>query len=111
LSGYGYTPYWLCDNCGPATLGNIFSASIDPIGGFSSSNGFRPIFTGDPQAPSGDRFFNPDAFGLPPAGADVLDNPKVARRNLLRGQEMLQVSFRKPNIPNSPQVMYANSFG
>ncbi len=84
-SGYGYTPYWLCNSCGPATLGNIFSTSIDPIGGFSSSNGFRPIVTSDPQVRSGDRFFNPDAFGLPPAGADVLDNPKVARRNLLRG--------------------------
>jgi len=84
-SGYGYTPYWLCNNCGPATLGNIASTSIDPIGGFSSSNGFRPIVTGDPQVRSGDRFFNPDAFGLPPAGVDVLDNPKVARRNLLRG--------------------------
>jgi hypothetical protein len=84
-SGYGYTPYWLCNSCGPATLGNIFSTSIDPIGGFSSSNGFRPIVTSDPQVRSGDRFFNPDAFGLPPAGADVLDNPKVAKRNLLRG--------------------------
>jgi len=84
-SGYGYTPYWLCNNCGPATLGNIASTSIDPIGGFSSANGFRPIVTGDPQVRSGDQFFNPDAFGLPPAGADALDNPKVARRNLLQG--------------------------
>ena len=84
-SGYGYTPYWLCNSCGPATLGNLASTSIDPIGGFSSSNGFRPIVNGDPQVRSGDRFFNPDAFGLPPTGADVLDNPKVARRNLLRG--------------------------
>jgi hypothetical protein len=84
-SGYGYTPWWLCNNCGTAMLGNIFSASIDPIGGFGSAPGFRPIVTGDPQVRSGDRFFNPDAFGLPPEGADVFDNPKVARRNLLRG--------------------------
>lgn len=84
-SGYGFTPYWFCNNCGPAMLGNIFSTSIDPVGGFASSNAFRPIVTGDPQVRSGDRFFNPDAFGLPPAGADVLDNPNVAKRNLLRG--------------------------
>jgi hypothetical protein len=84
-SGYGYTPYWFCNNCGPASLGNIFSTSIDPVGGFASGNAFRPIVTGDPQVRSGDRFFNPNAFGLPPAGADVLDNPQVAKRNLMRG--------------------------
>lgn len=84
-TGYGFTPYWFCNNCGPATLGNIFSTSIDPIGGFSSSNAFRPIVNGNPQVRSGDRFFDPNAFGLPPAGADVLDNPNVAKRNLLRG--------------------------
>jgi hypothetical protein len=84
-SGYGFTPYWVCSNCGPATLGNIFSTSIDPIGGFSSSNAFRPLVVGDPHVRSGDRFFNPDAFALPPVGADLFDNPQVARRNLLRG--------------------------
>jgi hypothetical protein len=83
-SGYGFSPYWSCNNCGPATLGNIFSTSIDPVGGFSSGNSFRPIVTGDPQVRSGDRFFNPDAFGLPPTGADLFDNPNVAKRNLLK---------------------------
>src|SRR5262245_39282816 len=83
-SGYGYTPWWECDNCGIANLGNIYVSSIDPIGGFSSS-GFRPLVVGEPNQRSGDRFFNPDAFALPPAGADVLDNPNVAKRNLLRG--------------------------
>jgi hypothetical protein len=84
-SGYGFTPYWLCNNCGVATLGNIFSTSIDPIGGFSSSNGFRPIVVGEPNRRSGDRFFDPTAFALPPTGADLFDNPNVAKRNLLRG--------------------------
>ncbi len=83
-SGYGFTPWWGCNNCSPATLGNIFVSSIDPIGGFSSS-GFRPLVVGDPNQQSGDRYFNPDALGLPPVGADVFDNPNVAKRNLLRG--------------------------
>jgi len=84
-SGYGFTPFWQCNNCGPATLGNIFSTSIDAQGSFATSNTFRPIVTGDPQQRSGDRFFNPDAFALPPLGADLLDNPNVAKRNLLKG--------------------------
>ncbi|MGH9754459.1 MAG: TonB-dependent receptor domain-containing protein, partial [Blastocatellia bacterium] len=84
-SGYGFTPFWTCGNCSIATLGNIFSDSIDAAGGFASGNSFRPIVTGDPQQRSGDRFFNPDAFGLPPTGADLFDNPNVAKRNLLKG--------------------------
>ena len=83
-SGYGYTPWWECDICGIANLGNIYVSSIDPIGGFSSS-GFRPLVVGEANQRSGDRYFNPDAFALPPAGADVLDNPNVAKRNLLKG--------------------------
>lgn len=83
-SGYGFTPWWGCNNCGPATLGNIYATSIDPIGGFSSG-GFRPLVVGNPNQKSGDRYFNPDALGLPPVGADLFDNPNVAKRNLLRG--------------------------
>lgn len=83
-SGYGFTPWWGCNNCGPATLGNIYVTSIDPIGGFSSG-GFRPLVVGEPNQKSGDRYFNPDALGLPPVGADLFDNPNIAKRNLLRG--------------------------
>jgi hypothetical protein len=34
---------------------------------------------------SGDQIWDPNAFGLPPFGADVLSNPKLAKRNLLYG--------------------------
>ncbi|MGH9767043.1 MAG: carboxypeptidase regulatory-like domain-containing protein [Blastocatellia bacterium] len=84
-SGYGFTPYWECDNCGPALPGNVASTSLDAVGGFANGTAFRPIVTGSPNQKSGDRFFNPDAFGMPPLGADVFDNPNVAKRNLLKG--------------------------
>lgn len=83
-SGYGFTPYWFCGNCDPVFPGNIGSGSIDAVGGFGGTS-FRPIVTGEPQARSGDRYFDPNAFGAPPVGADVFDNPNVARRNLLKG--------------------------
>jgi hypothetical protein len=34
---------------------------------------------------TGDQIFNPAAFGLPSTGADVFDNPAVAKRNFLLG--------------------------
>jgi hypothetical protein len=34
---------------------------------------------------SGDRIWNPSAFGLPPLGADLFDNSQVAKRNILFG--------------------------
>jgi hypothetical protein len=83
-SGFGFTPYWECSNCDPLFPGNIGSGSIDANGGFVSTS-FRPIVTGNPNVRSGDRFFNPDAFAPPPLGADLFDNPKVAKRNLLNG--------------------------
>jgi Carboxypeptidase regulatory-like domain/TonB dependent receptor-like, beta-barrel len=83
-SGFGFTPYWICNNCDPFYPGNIGSASIDAVGGFGGTS-FRPIVTGDPQVQSGDRFFDPAAFGPPPIGADLFDNPNVAKRNLLKG--------------------------
>ena len=83
-SGFGFTPYWSCGNCDPAFPGNIGSGSIDAVGNFGSPS-FRPVVTGDPSVRSGDRFFNPDAFGAPPLGADVFENANVAKRNLLRG--------------------------
>ncbi|HEX6184036.1 MAG TPA: carboxypeptidase regulatory-like domain-containing protein [Pyrinomonadaceae bacterium] len=86
-SGTGFTPFWTCNNCGPVTLGNIASTSIDAIGGFNQSNAYRAVIVSGANLYSntGDRFFNPDAFGTPPTGADVLDNPSVARRNVLTG--------------------------
>ena len=86
-SGTSFTPFWTCNNCGPVTLGNIASTSIDAIGGFNQSNAYRATIVSGTNlyVNSGDQFFNPAAFGLPPTGADVLDNPSVARRNVLTG--------------------------
>ena len=83
-SGTQFTPLWLCDNCEPVVPGNIASGSIDATGGFYGTS-FRPLVTGDTNVKSGDRIWNPDAFGLPPLGADLFDNPQVARRNILFG--------------------------
>ncbi len=83
-SGFGYTPYYDCANCGPVFPGNVASDSIDAVGGFGGTS-FRPVVIGDPNVRSGDRFFNPAAFGPPPLGADLFDNPNVAKRNLLKG--------------------------
>ena len=86
-SGTGFTPFWVCDNCfnsvrfvGP---GNIATSSIDAVGDFGGA--YRPVVTGDPNHHVADQLFDPNAFGPPPLGADVFDNPTVAKRNLLRG--------------------------
>ncbi len=83
-SGTPFTPFWLCDNCGPVVPGNIASESLDATGGFYGT-GFRPLVTGNPNVKSGDRIWNPDAFALPPLGGDLFSNPAVAIRNLLSG--------------------------
>ncbi|MBI4908984.1 MAG: carboxypeptidase regulatory-like domain-containing protein [Acidobacteria bacterium] len=83
-SGTGFTPFWFCDNCGPVMPGNLGSGSIDATGGFYGTT-FRPIVTGQVNMKQGDRIFNPDAFAPPPAGADLFDNPNIAKRNLLWG--------------------------
>lgn len=84
-SGTGFTPYWNCNNCDPVFPGNIASGFVDAVGDFSGPS-FRPRVVGNPYAgASGDRVFNPAAFALPPTGADVFDNPAVAKRNSLIG--------------------------
>lgn len=84
-SGTGFTPFWACNNCSPIFPGNIASGFVDAIGDFSGPT-FRPRVSGNPYAGvSGDRFFNPDAFTVPTTGADVFDNPDVAKRNSLVG--------------------------
>jgi len=86
-SGTGFTPYWTCDNCfnsdhyiGP---GNIATSSVDAVGDFEG--GYRPVVVGNYKKHVGDQLYDPSAFGLPPMGADVFDNPQVAKRNLLWG--------------------------
>jgi hypothetical protein len=83
-SGTQFTPLWLCDNCEPVTPGNIGSGSIDATGGFYGTS-FRPTVTGNPQVQKGDRIWDPSAFGLPPLGASLFDDPTVAKRNMLFG--------------------------
>ena len=98
-SGTGFTPLWVCENCGPVTPGNIAATSIDATGGFYNVS-FRPTVTGNPNVTSGNRIWDPAAFGLPPTGADLFSNPAVAVRNLLTGPSTyglnagLQKSFR-----------------
>jgi hypothetical protein len=88
-SGTGFTPFWLCNNCSDMGFfgpGNVGSGFIDAIGDFNQSNTYRPLVVGDPYSGlAGDQFFNPAAFGLPPLGADLFDNPAVAKRNFLTG--------------------------
>jgi hypothetical protein len=38
-----------------------------------------------PYAKQGDQFFSAAAFAPPPVGADALDNPSLAKRNILTG--------------------------
>jgi hypothetical protein len=84
-SGTGFTPYWFCNTCSPVFPGNIASGFVDAVGDFSGPT-FRPTVIGNPYAGvTGDRFFNPAAFGLPPTGADVFDHPDIAKRNFLVG--------------------------
>jgi hypothetical protein len=84
-SGTGFTPFWNCNNCDPVFPGNIASGFVDAVGDFSGPS-FRPRVIGDPYAGvSGDQFFNPAAFTVPTTGADVFDNPQVAKRNSLIG--------------------------
>ena len=88
-SGTGFTPWWQCDNCADLGFfgpGNTGSGFVDAIGDFGQGNTYRPLVTGDPYGGlSGDQFFNPSAFALPPLGADLFDNPAVAKRNFLIG--------------------------
>ncbi|HEX3250881.1 MAG TPA: TonB-dependent receptor [Pyrinomonadaceae bacterium] len=87
-SGTGFTPFWVCNSCGNFGFlgpGNVGSGFIDAVGDFSS-NTYRPTVVSDPYANlTGDQVFNPAAFGLPPLGADLFDNPAIAKRNFLTG--------------------------
>jgi hypothetical protein len=84
-TGTSFTPFWLCDNCTTSIPGNVASESIDAVGDFNSEPSFRPIVVGDPVHKSGNQIWDPNAFALMPFGADIFDNPKIAKRGLLRG--------------------------
>jgi hypothetical protein len=85
-SGTGFTPYWVCDNCGPAFPGNLGVGSLDAVGDFGNEPSFRPtVVNNSYNQKSGDLIWNPAAFGPPSIGADVLDGSNVAKRNMLWG--------------------------
>lgn len=84
-TGYGFTPFWTCDNCFPVYPGGTGSGFPDATGGFGLFAAYRPTVLGAVNTKQGDRIFNPDAFGLPPLGANLFDDPAVAKRNILQG--------------------------
>ena len=84
-TGTGFTPFWICDNCGPAVPGNVGVASLDATGDFGAEPSFRPTVIGNFNKRTGDQIWDPNAFGLPPLGADVFDNSQIAKRNLMYG--------------------------
>ena len=83
-SGTGFTPFWFCNNCGLVTPGNIGVGSVDAVGDFNGPS-YRASVIGNVNQRNGNQIWNPDAFAIPSVGADVLDNPQVAKRNLLQG--------------------------
>ena len=84
-TGTGFTPFWLCDNCGPEVPGNIGVTSLDAVGDFNSEPSYRPVVIGNYNHRVGNQIWDPNALGLPPVGADVFDNSQIAKRNLLWG--------------------------
>jgi hypothetical protein len=84
-TGTGFTPFWACNNCGPLLPGNIAVTSLDATGDFNTEPSFRPLVVGNFDKRNGDQIWDPNAFALPPTGADVFDNPQIAKRNLLSG--------------------------
>jgi hypothetical protein len=84
-SGTGFTPFWVCNNCSPLGPGNLGITSLDANGDFNSEPSFRPIVVGNVNKRTGDQIWDPNAFALPSFSGDVLDNPNVAKRNLLVG--------------------------
>jgi Carboxypeptidase regulatory-like domain/TonB dependent receptor len=85
-SGTGFTPFWICDDCGPVEPGNIGIGSVDAVGDFNAEPSYRPtIITNDYNKKTDGSIWNAAAFGMPSVGADVFSNPANAKRNLLWG--------------------------
>lgn len=91
-SGTGFTPFWACDNCGPAFPGNVASSFIDAVGAFGGTS-FRPTLTSDPNSVTGAQQWDPDAFGVPSVGADLFTNPQSVKRNQLLGPGSVGVNL------------------
>ncbi len=83
-TGTGFTPYWICNNCGPIAPGNIGIGSMDAVGDFNNTS-LRPTVIGNPNRRNGNQIWDPSAFGVPSTGAGVFDDSNVAKRNMLMG--------------------------
>ncbi len=85
-SGTGFTPFWVCDDCDPVEPGNVAVGSVDAVGDFGCGTCFRPVVLSNNYSQrNGDFFWNAAAFGPPPVGADLFNNPAIAKRNMLWG--------------------------
>jgi len=61
-TGTGFTPFWLCDNCGPALPGNVAVTSLDAYGDFNAEPSYRPIVVGNFNHRNGNQIWDPNAF-------------------------------------------------
>lgn len=83
-SGTFFTPYWVCDDCGPLTPGNLASGASDAVGDFNATPSYRPIALNNnynhhiPGA-----HFDASAFGLNSTGPDLFSTG--VKRNILQG--------------------------
>ena len=71
-SGTGFTPFLICDDCFPVMPGNIGVTSMDAVGDFNAEPSFRPLVIGNPNHRTGNQIWDPNAFALPPIGADAI---------------------------------------
>jgi hypothetical protein len=83
-SGTGFTPFWVCDDCGPVSPGNVGVGSVDAVGDFNTTS-YRPVVVGNPNHKVGGAIWDANAFALMPLGADLFSNPNIATRNMLHG--------------------------
>ena len=83
-TGTGFTPFWVCDDCGPVSPGNVGVGSVDAVGDFNTTS-YRPVVVGNPNHKVGDQIWDPNAFALMPLGSDLFSNPNIAQRNMLHG--------------------------
>ena len=67
-----------------------------------SGTAFRPLVIGNPDVRSGDRIWNPDAFGLMPLGADVQN---IMNHPLLSPEDMSISSLGNFSMQVNPTTL------
>jgi hypothetical protein len=83
-TGTGFTPFWVCDDCGPVSPGNVGVGSVDAVGDFNTTS-YRPVVVGNPNHKANGAIWDANAFDLMPLGADLFSDPNIATRNMLHG--------------------------